>query len=74
MAGLTKQHFEEIAKILNSSDYSDDVIRKNQSITEVMETERHNTINEISEALADYFISQNPLFNRERFIKACFKK
>jgi hypothetical protein len=73
MAGLTKQHFKEIATILNNADYTRNVTDKYNNISKEMQTERHNTIYEISEALADYFKTQNPLFNKERFLKACLE-
>jgi len=73
MAGLTKQHFEAIAKILNNADYTEDIINKCLDISEEMQKERHNTIYEIAEALSDYFKTQNPLFNKNQFLKACLE-
>jgi hypothetical protein len=73
MAGLTKQHFKEIAKILNNADYVEGVEDKYNNISKEMVTERHNTIYEIVEALSDYFKTQNPLFNENQFKKACLK-
>lgn len=55
MAGLTKQHFKEIAKILNRNKDKDFF-----SLSIIKE-------------LSNYFKTQNPLFNEERFLKACLE-
>lgn len=73
MAGLTKQHFEKIAQILNNADYTENANEKYNNISKEMQTERHNTIYEICESLAQYFKTQNPLFNENQFKKACLE-
>lgn len=54
---LTKKDFKAVAEII---DYDGD---------------RHyydrHTCEEIAKQLADYFATQNPRFDRERFMKAC---
>lgn len=54
MAGLTKQHFEAIAKIIN----------RNKEAGEFPE---------MIKEFADYFKTQNPLFNENIFLKACLE-
>lgn len=73
MAGLTKQHFIRIAKILNGLMWIEDVNLKDRNISEEMIKENHRTIEEITEGLSNYFKTQNPLFNEEQFKKACLK-
>ena len=58
MAGLTKQHFENIAKIL--SNVHNDIAEEIQ-------------FNEIIRRLSEYFKTQNPLFAENRFKKACLE-
>jgi len=61
MAGLTKQHFEKIAEIINRNAYNK---------TEVTPKEDFKVlVNELS----NYFKTQNPLFNENQFKKACLK-
>lgn len=57
MAGLTKQHFEKIAKIIN----------------EEYKFKSNSPINNIVYELSNYFKTQNPLFNENQFKKACLK-
>jgi len=63
MAGLTKQHFNKIAEILNKK----------------IDLHRHNNENkvkvltELATDLSKYFKTQNPLFNENRFKKACLE-
>jgi len=66
MAGLTKQHFNKIAKILNNQ-------YNKTSIIQAMDTGNKTAIIKICEDLSKYFKSQNPLFNENRFKKACLE-
>ena len=65
MAGLTKQHFNKIAEIINKHityegmpPYDSDIILSPKDIIK---------------DLSDYFKTQNPLFNENQFKKACLK-
>jgi len=58
MAGLTKQHFNSIAKIISKS--QKDI---NGFIGQMV------LINDLS----NYFKTQNPLFNENQFKKACLE-
>jgi hexokinase len=64
MAGLTRQHFKEIANCINK------VIGKYAFYNE--ETEEQ-LFKEIATNLSNYFKTQNPLFNENQFKKACLK-
>jgi len=66
MAGLTKQHFKEIAEILNKAKSFPIEIRETNK---PMITNIDLIINEFS----NYFKTQNPLFNENRFKKACLQ-
>jgi hypothetical protein len=70
MAGLTKQHFKEIAKILNDCPNEED--RK-----EAFTKEEINAFKMLREKitfdLSNYFKTQNPLFNENQFKKACLE-
>lgn len=66
MAGLTKQHFNKIAEILNKSRGFPIEIRETNK---PMITNIDLLINELS----NYFKTQNPLFNENQFKKACLK-
>lgn len=59
MAGLTKQHFIEIARIIRK--HGD---KANQIIV-------YNSESEFLKELSNYFKTQNPLFNENQFKKAC---
>lgn len=61
MAGLTKQHFKAIAEIINGFN-----IRK-------FNIENDTNILILINQLSDYFKSQNPLFDENRFKKACLE-
>ena len=63
MAGMTKQHFNKIAEIIR-----EDLIYKDTS----NETDGHKNIRLI-ESLCKFFKEQNPLFDENRFKKACLK-
>lgn len=69
MAGLTKQHFESIAKIIKSHNYKGYVTvdGSDSLILDIMETKIF--INNLS----NYFKTQNPLFNENQFKKACLE-
>lgn len=57
---LTKRHFEAIAKL----------ILKQIESTNKGTAERQHLIN-LTMALCLYFNDENPLFNEDRFLKAC---
>ena len=61
MAGLTKQHFKEIAKIINKDIFGS------------YDIEQENPLKMFLEDLSKYFKEQNPLFNENRFKKACLE-
>lgn len=66
MAGLTKQHFKEIAKILKESrNFPMEIRETNKPII--------TNIDLIINKLCNYFKTQNPLFNENRFKKACLE-
>jgi len=55
---FTKQHYKEIASIIaNSHDACED--------------EGYWAVEGIAEDLIDYFIENNPNFDRDKFLKAC---
>jgi len=58
MAGLTKQHFKEIAKIIANTQKDINGFIGQMSL-----------INNLS----NYFKTQNPLFNENQFKKACLE-
>lgn len=70
MTGLTKQHFKAIAEILH---------RQNIDLSRVPKDElnlyepKQTAVRQIIEDMADYFVTQNPLFNKEKFLEACLK-
>lgn len=68
MAGLTKQHFNEIAKI-----FAEEVRLITRNPTTDSNVGRYAGIKEITKRLADYFATQNPLFNKNQFMKACLE-
>jgi len=61
MAGLSKQHFIKIAEIINN----------NAFLCEEVTPEKN--MRELTGDLSNYFKTQNPLFNENRFKKACLK-
>ena len=65
MAGLTKQHFNKIAE----------VIKKHFEVVEndINDKTLFNTSMDFIDELSDYFKTQNPLFNKNQFKKACLK-
>jgi len=60
---MTKKHFKAIAEILR-------VHRLNAQNDYDYDHTVQNTVNEIAGDLADYFKSQNPRFDRTRFLQA----
>lgn len=65
---LSKKHFIKIAEILNQNL---PVVQAGST----METEfQEETIKNIAKALSDYFATENPLFDRQRFKEAVFKE
>jgi len=66
MAGLTKQHFIEIAKIIKES---------RKFPIEIRETNKPMVTNVdlLVNAFSNYFKTQNPLFNENQFKKACLE-
>ena len=70
MAGLTKQHFNKIAEILNKNKI--EPITENKTIKKgfaVIIGEKSLFLKD----LCNYFKSQNPLFDENRFKKACLE-
>jgi hypothetical protein len=68
MAGITKQHFKAIASIISRFVIIDKEA-PNDDPYKYFINEGMDFINE----LCDYFKTQNPLFNKERFLKACLE-
>ena len=62
MAGLSKQHFSRIAEIIRINTY-----------TQENDGYRYCSVETIIQEIADYFKTQNPLFNENRFKKACLE-
>ena len=56
---MTKKHYEALARILSS-----------QMCDAEMETCQH-TVRLITRDIADYLATENPRFDRSRFLKAC---
>ena len=71
MAGLTKQHFNEVAKIINKEMYLEDAHLTFNSITEEVIKARNEGLRDVVISLSDYFKTQNPLFDDNQFKKAC---
>lgn len=69
MAGLTKQHFEEIAKILNT----ELILNVNNCVDEWQQDSIKTIFEDLSIKLSNYFKTQNPLFNENQFKKACLE-
>ena len=61
---FTKKHFEKIAEIIKKIPVKLEIECEDIPIAE-------KTRNLIANDLADWFQSENPKFNRERFLKAC---
>ncbi|MDP1614798.1 MAG: hypothetical protein Q8L68_03285 [Methylococcales bacterium] len=63
---MTKKHFKAIAEII-SKQVSDWTVAEETEFGE-----GYNTATEhLAQGLADYLATQSPLFNREKFLKAC---
>ena len=71
MAGLTRQHFNEIAEIINKNKIDLSSIKEDE-LNEI-EEENDEVIRQIVNDLSRYFKTQNPLFNENQFKKACLK-
>ncbi|KKN71231.1 hypothetical protein LCGC14_0422740 [marine sediment metagenome] len=61
---LTKKDFKAVAEIIKT------VIGGKSDCTN-FEIGWHGATEDIAEHLADYFITQDPRFDREQFMKAC---
>ena len=61
---MTKKHYEAIAAAFNAARY--DVKRK-----EYAQDDLQDGISYAAEHLADYLATENPRFDRERFLVAC---
>lgn len=61
---MTKKHFEAIARILNM--YS-----LNNPAPGTFDEGYHDAAFGIANDMADLFASENPRFNREKFLTAC---
>lgn len=59
---MTKKHYEAIAAIIAST-YRNAALYKDAGRTDTLET--------IAARLADYFATDNKLFDRSRFLAAC---
>ena len=55
---LTRQNYKTIAEVI-----------KNNYRTGTIQTK--DCLQDTAEKLADYFVTYTPLFNREKFLKAC---
>lgn len=70
---FTKQHYEAIAKIINDL-YPE---LPTQGTTKGTYTEKQelvaSTLTELAEKLAEYLWNDNPRFNEDKFLAACFK-
>jgi hypothetical protein len=65
MAGLTKQHFESIAKIIKGNvEYFSNSVGEGYKL---------KNIDSLITDLSNYFKTQNPLFNENQFKKACLE-
>jgi hypothetical protein len=60
---MTKKHYTAIANVLKAE--YDDAMYRTEDFSEPA------LIQEVAENLADYFATDNPKFNRERFLGAC---
>jgi len=56
---MTKKHFEKIASIF-----------KEDNVSWRVELEL-NTYNRLAHKMADFFATENPQFNKEKFLQAC---
>lgn len=56
---LTKKHFKAIAEVVNKVT-EEDVFTTNDDFRQT-----------ISQELANYFVTQNPQFDRQKFLDAC---
>jgi len=61
MTGLTKKHFKEIADIININAFDKEEVTPKENIIK------------LTEDLSEYFKTENPLFDKEKFLKACLK-
>jgi uncharacterized protein (DUF1800 family) len=66
---MTKKHYEAIACIIKST-YNNAKLY-NGTMYRDTASERLETIEIIVSRLADYFASDNPKFNRTKFLQAC---
>jgi len=69
MAGLTKQHFKAIAEIIRFSCLDNDYIDFTEEEVKIMQDMREY----FAVKFAEYFKTQNPLFNENQFKKACLE-
>lgn len=69
---LMKKHFKAIAEIINGVRLTDkDVTRVTDVYNACIVDGICVTVVEIGERLADYFATQNPHFDRQKFLGAC---
>lgn len=61
---MTKKHFEAIARIIKSQ--RDDLVSEQPACGDA-----YNVLIATAANMADYFASENPRFNREKFLTAC---
>lgn len=63
---FTRQHYKAIAEIVWNYLPMDNIAAPEVSIKEIL---AENKV--VVEKLADYFVADNPRFNRDKFMKAC---
>ena len=64
---FTKKHYKAIAEIIKDNTQSE----PHSQVNEAIATGINSGGRYIALALADYFVTDNPLFNREKFLQAC---
>ena len=66
---LSRKHFEAVARILESNNAP--VEDSTPGFIEGWEAGREAMRRDVANDLADYFATENPNFDRQRFLKAC---
>lgn len=64
---LTKKHYERIAEIFSADASTDAVYDHDRWLPKMRKSHR----DDLARSLARYFQSDNPRFDRERFLRAC---
>lgn len=78
MAGLTKQHFNSIAKIIKGLrdtqfEGSIDYFKCKSCGVQMNLDDFESILNLLTDNLGNYFKTQNPMFNKNQFKKACLE-